>query len=228
MRAFRFISSGVSVGRLDSPRDHEGSLIVPGHRVPAPFRPCLLDWTHETDSTGLWPRRHRHHRPAAPGIDDYRYQTRLLLSQPCATPWWIRTGCCAVIGRQGAVCGNVRHFSGRAYMTEHAVVVCAANGNGSHYLASLLSTMNLGRLSGQSAQAGLSVRTLSKQVIDLPLLKEQRQDVELLGSLDEKIETNNRTNGYLPDYQPRYEWRRLDSRSFSVMKFSRYSSVISN
>lgn len=113
-------------------------------------------------------------------------------------------------------------------MTEHAVVVCAANGNGSHYLASLLSTMNLGRLSGQSAQAGLSVRTLSKQVIDLPLLKEQRQDVELLGSLDEKIETNNRTNGYLPDYQPRYEWRRLDSRSFSVMKFSRYSSVISN
>lgn len=82
-------------------------------------------------------------------------------------------------------------------MTEHAVVACAANGNDTHYLAYLLSIMNLGRLSGQSAQPGLSVRTLSKQVIDLPSLREQRQAVELLGSLDKKIETNNRTNGYL-------------------------------
>lgn len=82
-------------------------------------------------------------------------------------------------------------------MTEHAVVACAANGNDSHYLAYLLSTMNLGRLSGQSAQPGLSVRTLSKQFIDLPSLKKQRQVVELLGSLDEKIEVNTRANGYL-------------------------------
>ena len=106
-------------------------------------------------------------------------------------------GRCAVIGRQGAACGNVHYFSGKAYMTEHAVVACAANGNDSHYLAYLLSTMNLGRLSGQSAQPGLSVRTLSKQFIDLPSLKKQRQVVELLGSLDEKIEVNARANGYL-------------------------------
>lgn len=106
-------------------------------------------------------------------------------------------GRCAVIGRQGAACGNVHYFSGKGYMTEHAVVACAANGNDSHYLAYLLSTMNLGRLSGQSAQPGLSVRTLSKQFIDLPSLKKQRQVVELLGSLDEKIEVNARANGYL-------------------------------
>ena len=108
-------------------------------------------------------------------------------------------GRCAVIGRQGAACGNVHYFSGKAYMTEHAVVACAANGNDSHYLAYLLSTMNLGRLSGQSAQPGLSVRTLSKQLIDLPSLKKQRQVVELLGSLDEKIEVNARANGYLEE-----------------------------
>ena|GEM_PF-803200 len=106
-------------------------------------------------------------------------------------------GRCAVIGRQGAACGNVHYFSGKGYMTEHAVVACAANGNDSHYLAYLLSTMNLGRLSGQSAQPGLSVRTLSKQFIDLPSLKKQRQVVELLGSLDEKIGVNTRANGYL-------------------------------
>lgn len=108
-------------------------------------------------------------------------------------------GSCAVIGRQGAACGNVHYFSGKGYMTEHAVVACAANGNDSHYLAYLLSTMNLGRLSGQSAQPGLSVRTLSKQSIDLPSLKKQRQVVELLGSLDEKIEVNTRANGYLEE-----------------------------
>lgn len=29
------------------------------------------------------------------------------------------TGECAIIGRQGAFCGNVHYFSGEAYMTEH-------------------------------------------------------------------------------------------------------------
>ena len=49
------------------------------------------------------------------------------------------SGDCAIIGRQGAFCGNVRYFSGEAYMTEHAVVVCANNLNNTHYLAYLLS-----------------------------------------------------------------------------------------
>lgn len=31
-------------------------------------------------------------------------------------------GECAIIGRQGAYCGNVHYFSGEAYMSEHAVV----------------------------------------------------------------------------------------------------------
>ena len=108
-------------------------------------------------------------------------------------------GECAVIGRQGAACGNVRFFSGEAYMTEHAVVAQTDQKNDSHYLAYLLSTMNLGRLSGQSAQPGLSVKTLSKQQIDLPSLDKQRKVVEVLGSLDDKIEANNQANGYLEE-----------------------------
>ena len=106
-------------------------------------------------------------------------------------------GECAVIGRQGAACGNVRFHSGKAYMTEHAIVAVANECNDSHYLAYRLSTMHLGRLSAQSAQPGLSVKTLSRQEVDLPSLKEQEQVVAVLGTLDAKIEANARLNGYL-------------------------------
>ena len=106
-------------------------------------------------------------------------------------------GDCAIIGRQGAACGNVRFFSGKAYMTEHAVVTCANGEHDTHYLAYLLSTMDLGRLSAQSAQPGLSVKTLAKQTVNLPALDVQRRTVELLGKLDRKIALNRQTNDYL-------------------------------
>ena len=106
-------------------------------------------------------------------------------------------GECAVIGRQGAACGNVRFHSGKAYMTEHAVVDVANESNNSQYLSYLLKTMRLGNLSGQSAQPGLSVKVLSQQAVSLPSLDGQRQAVAILGTLDRKIELNNRLNGYL-------------------------------
>lgn len=103
-------------------------------------------------------------------------------------------GECAIVGRQGAYCGNVRYFRGEAYMTEHAVVVCANEDNCTRYLAYLLATMNLGRLSAQSAQPGLSVKTLGKQEIRMPDKKVQLKCAELLGSLDEKISHNEEVN----------------------------------
>lgn len=106
-------------------------------------------------------------------------------------------GDCAIIGRQGAFCGNVRYFCGEAYMTEHAVVVCANEDNNTRYLTYLLSRMNLGRLSGQSAQPGLSVKTLAKQVVILPSLEVQNEVVAVLSSLDSKIELNERINDNL-------------------------------
>ena len=106
-------------------------------------------------------------------------------------------GECAIVGRQGAFCGNVRYFNGTAYMTEHAVVVCANKNNNTRYLAYLLSTMQLGRLSGQSAQPGLSVKTLSKQIVDVPPLEIQSKIACILHSFDEKIEQNNAINDNL-------------------------------
>lgn len=106
-------------------------------------------------------------------------------------------GECAIIGRQGAFCGNVRYFKGAAYMTEHAIVVCADGKNDTRYLAYLLSHMQLGRLSAQSAQPGLSVKTLSKQIVDVPLLETQKRIAAILSSLDDKIENNKRINRHL-------------------------------
>lgn len=103
-------------------------------------------------------------------------------------------GECAIIGRQGTYCGNVRYFSGKAYMTEHAVVTCGNESSNTRFLAYLLSTMQLGRLSGQSAQPGLSVKTIGQQVIKLPPLKVQNIIADMLTALDEKIEVNESIN----------------------------------
>ena len=118
-------------------------------------------------------------------------------------------GECAIIGRQGAFCGNVRYFAGKAYMTEHAVVACANEDNNTRFLAYYLSTMNLGRLSGQSAQPGLSVKTLAVQEITMPPLEVQKKIAAILSALDEKIATNRAINDNLADllqtiYQERF------------------------
>ena len=106
-------------------------------------------------------------------------------------------GECAVIGRQGANCGNVRFFMGEAYMTEHAVVAVGNELADSYFLARLLSLMHLGNLSAQSAQPGLSIQTLSKQIIRLPSISYQREISTVLKSLDDKIELNRRINDNL-------------------------------
>lgn len=124
-------------------------------------------------------------------------------------------GECAIVGRQGAYCGNVRYFRGEAYMTEHAVVVCANEDNCTRYLAYLLATMNLGRLSGQSAQPGLSVKTLGKQEIRMPDKKVQLKCAELLGSLDEKISHNEEVNkNLLEQVRALYKDRFIDLMPF--------------
>ena len=103
-------------------------------------------------------------------------------------------GECAVIGRQGAYCGNVRFYEGEAYMTEHAVVVVGNELADTRFLACLLSLMHLGNLSAQSAQPGISVQTLSKQIVSLPSIDYQKRVSAVIKSLDDKIEVNRRIN----------------------------------
>jgi type I restriction enzyme S subunit len=104
------------------------------------------------------------------------------------------SGQAAIIGRQGAYCGNVRYFEGEAYMTEHAVVVVGNELADTRFLSCALSLMHLGNLSAQSAQPGISVQTLSKQIIRLPSFSYQKRVSSLIKSLDDKIEVNRRIN----------------------------------
>lgn len=107
------------------------------------------------------------------------------------------SGECAVIGRQGAYCGNVKFFSGKGYMTEHAVVAVGNENADTRFLAYKFGLMNLGRYAGQSAQPGLSVEMLANLPIDLPPLTTQRKIAAMLGALDDKIALNKKINATL-------------------------------
>ena len=129
-------------------------------------------------------------------------------------------GECAIIGRQGANCGNVRYFQGKAYMTEHAIVAIGNENANTKYLACLFSLMHLGNLSAQSAQPGLSVQTLSKQIIYLPEISTQNQIADIIKSLDKKIELNNRINHNLEEQaQALYKSWFVDFEPFKDGKF---------
>ncbi|MEJ8762105.1 restriction endonuclease subunit S [Phocaeicola sp. HCN-40430] len=100
----------------------------------------------------------------------------------------------AIIGRQGAYCGNVRYFKGAGYMTEHAIVLVGNKLTNTKYLSCKLSLMQLGHLSAQSAQPGLSVQLLSKLPIILPSIEKQNIIANIIQTLDDKIELNRRIN----------------------------------
>ena len=102
-----------------------------------------------------------------------------------------------IIGRQGAYCGNVRYNIGKAFLTEHAIVGQANEGNNAVYLALKLSLMDLGKLQGQSAQPGLSVETLSCISLDIPSKEIQDAIATIIVTLDKKIALNRQINDNL-------------------------------
>ena len=71
----------------------------------------------------------------------------------------------ALIGRQGALCGNVQFVSGDFFASEHAVVVTPKANTEIKLLYYVLVKMNLNQYSESSAQPGLSVA----KILDLPL-----------------------------------------------------------
>ena len=94
-----------------------------------------------------------------------------------------------IVGRQGALCGNVRLVEGKCYMTEHVIVIQGSEDNNTKFLLYLLDKLNLGQYSDQSAQPGLAVNKLQKIKVTIPNLSEQNKIASFLFLLDQRIKT---------------------------------------
>lgn len=104
------------------------------------------------------------------------------------TSRYTHDGIYALIGRQGALCGNVQLVSGKFYASEHAIVVTPQDKVDIRWLFYILKYMNLNRYSESSAQPGLSVGKLSSLSIPTPSTKDEQTAVaEVISDMDAEI-----------------------------------------
>ena len=87
------------------------------------------------------------------------------------TTTFTHDGSYALVGRQGALCGNVTFVSGRFYASEHAIVVTPKKDTDIKFMSYVLYDMNLNQYSESSAQPGLSVKKLLELEYPIPTSK---------------------------------------------------------
>lgn len=86
-----------------------------------------------------------------------------------------RDGTYPIIGRQGALCGNINVASGRFFATEHAVVVETFGHTSPAWAALVLEQLNLNQYATATAQPGLSVEKLKVVPVPVPPVDEQER-----------------------------------------------------
>ena len=86
-----------------------------------------------------------------------------------------REGRFPLIGRQGALCGNINETNVRFYATEHAVVVDTYCDTNIDWAINILLYLNLNQYATSTAQPGLSVATINEVMVPVPPLKEQQR-----------------------------------------------------
>ncbi len=95
-----------------------------------------------------------------------------------------------LVGRQGALCGNVVWAEGQFFASEHAIVVTTSPQTDSRWLCYVLGQMRLNQFAESSAQPGLSVSKILKLRLAAPSVKlEQSAIAEALTDADALIES---------------------------------------
>jgi type I restriction enzyme S subunit len=95
-----------------------------------------------------------------------------------------------LIGRQGALCGNINLAEGKFWASEHAIIVTIIDQSECDYFKYLLQVMNLNQYSVSAAQPGLSVEKISNLEIICPSNSEQ---TSIAAFLDEKTQLIDET-----------------------------------
>lgn len=85
-----------------------------------------------------------------------------------------------IVGRQGALCGNINMACGQFYATEHAVVTDTLGITNPYWAQWFLMALNLNQYATATAQPGLAVSNIIEVLIPLPPFNEQQRIVDKL------------------------------------------------
>ncbi|MBR5782500.1 MAG: restriction endonuclease subunit S [Bacteroidales bacterium] len=94
-----------------------------------------------------------------------------------------------LVGRQGALCGNINYASGKFWVTEHALVCYPKENIVLKWLGESLRTMNLNQYSISAAQPGLSAERIKNLYMVVPPLSEQQEIADYLDKKCSEIDS---------------------------------------
>lgn len=97
-----------------------------------------------------------------------------------------------LIGRQGALCGNINIAKNKFFASEHAVVVYPYVKFNLTFISEFLRFMNLGQYSVSAAQPGISVERINGLKMAIPPLNEQNK---IANHLENQIATFEQLTG---------------------------------
>ena len=95
----------------------------------------------------------------------------------------------ALIGRQGALCGNVNYAKGKFYASEHAIVVYPLRHENVLWLGEAIKLANFNRLSQTAAQPGIAVNVVKNETFPYPSNEEQNEISNFIENISKKIST---------------------------------------
>lgn len=110
-----------------------------------------------------------------------------------------------LVGRQGALCGNINYASGKFWVTEHALVCYPKEVLDIRWLGESLRTMNLNQYSLSAAQPGLSAERIKNLYMIVPPTNEQQAIADYLdekcADIDALIATKQQKIDSLKEYK---------------------------